>query len=329
VTVSDPALILAAAFLIDVTIGDPVYRLHPVRLIGRLASFLERRLFNLRLTGHAGGALFFVSMVTSTTAGYVALHTGLRMVNEWLVVVFDIFILYASFALKDQYHHAKPVWLALQKGDILNARESVQRIVGRDASKLDAHGVARAAVESIAESFVDGFFAPLFWFCAMAFTARLISLEPSFVGVVAAVVYRTVNTLDSMVGYRNRRYRRFGCCSARADDALGYVPARLSIPSLFLAALAGGLSPVAGLKAWYRDRRKSPSPNAAQAESFAAGSLGIRLGGPVEYPFGIVEKQWVGSGTPNVLPGHIKKCWRLVSLSGWVSVASFIFIVWH
>lgn len=313
---SDPALILAAAFLVDLTIGDPVYRLHPVRLIGHLASYLERRFFHLSLTGYVGGGVFFVAMVMITTSSYVALHTALQLANEWLVTVLDVFVLYASFALKDQYHHAEPIRRALLAGDIASARESVQRIVGRDASKLDAHGVARAAVESIAESFVDGFFAPLFWFFTAEVGARAMALEASGIGVAAAVVYRTVNTLDSMVGYRNARYQRFGCCSAIADDALGFLPARLSIPVLFFAALFRGLAPAAGLNAWRRDRSKTPSPNAGQAESFVAGALGVRLGGPVTYPFGDIPKPWLGTGTRHASPMHIQSCWKLVQMAG-------------
>ncbi len=311
------------AFLVDTAVGDPVYRLHPVRLIGHLASFLERQLFDLSKNGYVGGGLFFILTVTVTASSYVVLHTGLQRVNEWLVAVFNVFILYSSFALKDQYHHAEPIWRALETGDIASARESVQRIVGRDASRLDAYGVARAAVESIAESFVDGFFAPVFWFCVGATVARFNHWDPSLVGVAAALGYRTANTLDSMVGYRNQRYQRFGWASARADDVLGCLPARLSILFLLSSAWFGRFAPIAGLKTWYRDRRKSPSPNAAQAESFAAGALGIRLGGPVTYPFGIVEKQWLGWGTSNILSGHIIKCWRLVSLSGWMSIVMF------
>ncbi len=317
----DPVIILCAAFLLDAAIGDPVYRLHPVRMIGRLASLLERVFFKLNSTGYIAGGVFLISTLAITVATYTALRCCLGLAHEWLVVIFDTFTLYSSCALKDLYHHARPIWCALRSGNFETARAAVQRIVGRDTSILDAHGIARAAVESIAESFVDGFFAPVFWFGVAAAAFRLWGADPILGGSSVALGYRTINTLDSMVGYRNARYQRFGCCSAKADDGLGYLPARLAVVCLFIAALLIRRSPVAGLKTWCRDRRKSPSPNAAQAESFAAGALGIRLGGPVTYPYGLSDKPWLGVGTPEVTPRHIKRCWHLVSLAGGIAIA--------
>ena len=323
-------LLPVAAFVLDSALGDPVYPLHPVRLIGRFAALLEKLFFKYRMYGTGCGALFWLMTVASAVAVFTGIHVGLWAVNEYLAALFDVFMLYSTIALTDLRRHAIPVQKALVSGDLERARELVQRIVGRDASRLDAHGVARAAVESVAESFVDGFFAPVFWFFVAAFIGELLAFHSGFLGVAAATAYRVVNTLDSMVGYRNSRYLRFGCFSARADDVLNFIPARLALPFLYLGAWMVCASPIQGAKVWLRDRHKSPSPNSAHTESFAAGALDIQLGGPVIYAHGTVEKPRLGTGTRQVQPLHINSCVRLVFAAGIFSIvaaASLLFLL--
>lgn len=316
----EAAVILLGAFALDILLGDPVYSLHPVRLIGRTASLYEGALFRGGLTGYAGGVVFFILTVITITGIYAAAHLGIEAGLGEIVRAADVFILYSCIALKDQFHHARPVRRALEKGELDAARAAVQKIVGRDASVLDPRGVARAAVESIAESFTDGFFSPVFWFVLGAACAALLGADPVFSGVAAALFYRAVNTLDSMVGYRNERYRKFGCCSAVSDDVFNYIPARLSVFFLFVAALVLGFSAQKGLKAWLRDKSKSSSPNSAHTESFAAGALGIRLGGPVTYFFGTVDKPLLGFGGQEISPRHIEQCLKLVFAAGAICI---------
>lgn len=314
-------IVLAAAYGVDCLIGDPTYRLHPVRLIGRAVALLERALRAARLSGLFGGALLAVITLLVVLGVYVALRQLCVAVHPYAAFAVDTFVVYSCLALKDMAGHALPVAAALEANDLPSARTAVQRIVGRDVAVLDAAGVARAAVESVAESFVDGFLAPVGWFLAAALLAGVASVEVLPWAVGATLALRTINTLDSMVGYRDERYLLFGRVSARLDDAVNFVPARLSLPLLFVAAGASGLDARAGWRVACRDRLKHESPNAAHAESFAAGALGLRLGGPLQYPDGPVEKPWIGDGTPEAQPKHIRDACRLVQWAGALAVS--------
>ena len=271
-------------------------------------------------------------MLTITALGLVVLsYWGLRHVlglcHKWIAIAFDVFMVYSCIALHDLLKHAKPIAEALDRNDLPEARKAVQRMVGRDAAVLDAHGVARAAVESVAEGFLDGVFSPLSWYVFGAACAFLAHLSPLPWAVTAMLVYRTTNTLDSMVGHQNERYLHFGRVSARLDDVLNFIPARLSVPVLFMASFVCGLNSRAGWKTALRDRLKHPSPNSAHPESFAAGALGIRLGGPLQYPDGMVEKPWLGDGSPDATSKDILSVRRLVLCAGWISMLVFVVLL--
>jgi adenosylcobinamide-phosphate synthase len=188
-------------------------------------------------------------------------------VAPWLVDVMAVVILYTTFAARDLDRHGRAVLAALKQGDLPLARQWVARMVGRDTARLDEQGVARAAVESVAENTVDGVIAPLFF----AFLG----------GPVAAMAYKAVSTLDSTFGYRNERYIQFGWASARIDDAANYLPARIGALLMALSARVLGEDPVGSLRAAFRDGAKHSSPNAGLAEAAMAGALGVQLGGPV------------------------------------------------
>ena len=320
-------LVLATAYGADSLLGDNAYPLHPVRLIGRTIALLERGLRALGLSGLAGGAL----LAAATVAAVLGVYTQLRwLCGVWhpaAAFALDAFVVYSCLALKDMARHALPVAAALEAGDLPAARAAVQGIVGRDAAVLDAAGVARAAVESVAESFVDGFYAPVCWFTAGAVLAGVVGAQTVPWAVGAALVYRVVNTLDSMVGYRDARYLFFGRVSARTDDALNFVPARLSLPLLAAAAAVCRLDFRAGWRVALRDRLKHESPNSAHAESFAAGALGLRLGGPTQYADGPVDKPWIGDGSAAARPVHIRDVCRLVRWGGALSVAACVVLL--
>ncbi|MFW5803570.1 MAG: CobD/CbiB family cobalamin biosynthesis protein, partial [Verrucomicrobiota bacterium] len=215
----------------------------------------------------------------------------------------------------------RPIGQALAKDDAHEAARRLQRIVARDAARLDRSGLIRAAVESVAEGFVDGFLAPLFWFGAAGAAAAATGANSPQVWAVGAVLaFRSVNTLDSMVGYRNKRYLRFGRASARLDDAANFIPARLSIPVLWLAAEILRLPAGRGWQTALRDRLKHASPNSAHAESFVAGVLGIRLGGPTVYSYGTVSKPWLGKGEGEPRIRDIESACALVLVAGVVAV---------
>jgi adenosylcobinamide-phosphate synthase len=172
----------------------------------------------------------------------------------------------------------------------------------------------------LAENFVDGFFSPLFWFFAGALLATLFGAAPQDMAIAAMLIFKGVSTLDSMVGYRSPKYLRFGWASARLDDVMNLVPARLSILALFLGACLTRLAPFDGLRTALRDRLKHDSPNAAHAESFVAGSLHIRLGGPTRYPDGLKDKPWLGDGSAKMTTQHIRQAAALITGSGWITL---------
>ena len=259
----EAAIILIAAFLLDFIIGDPVYRFHPVRLIGSLIQKLEARLYN-NFEHKMGGIWLWAGTVLVTVLAY-----GIALILLPNILV-NIFALYSCIALHDLLRHAKAVQDPLESENLILARQKVQMIVGRDANLLDNFGVARATIESVAESFVDGFLSPLFWF----------ALGVTFYGVTGGIIlvlaFKATSTLDSMVGYKNLRYMEFGTFSAKADDVFNFVPARLSIPLISACAYA--------LKLIIKQLGKSVCaivkplfPNSAHAEATVAGALNLQL----------------------------------------------------
>lgn len=317
------ALVLLIAVIADFTLGDPAYALHPVRLMGKAIGVTDTFLRRHGLTGYGGGLLLLVSMLGLFSSATLLLFFAVKTMGSSAEMTLAIFLFYSTIALKDMFNHAGPVAKALRQQDLTLARNEVQKIVGRDASLLDEAGVARAAVESVAEGFVDGFLSPLFWFAMGALAAGAMHMDPATSGVAAAVGFRITNTLDSMVGYRNQRYARFGTASARLDDVLNFLPARLSIPILTCAALVAGMDAQACRRIGMQDRLKHASPNAGHAESCVAGALGIRLGGPTTYPHGTVDKPWMGDHDNAVDGTTIERSCQLIRTAGWISLALF------
>ena len=187
----------------------------------------------------------------------------------------------------------------------------MQMIVGRDATLLDRHGVARAAVESVAESLVDAGLSPLFWYVAGCLMAAGVGGRVTSGGVLAVLLFKSVSTMDSMVGYRNARYRQFGTVAARLDDVLNFIPARLSLGIVSVAALGSDMSASCGWQIGWRDRLKHESPNAGHSESAFAGALGLRLGGPTHYADRVAQKPWLGDGTPDATADSLGAACRL------------------
>ena len=313
--------VIFLAFILDLLIGDPHYKYHPVRIIGHGITFCSKVLRQNGQVGRWRGILLVLILETITLAVYVAISLTLYWFHPLCGWGFDLFICYSCLALKDLVSHAKLVIRALEEGDLSKARESVARVVGRDVRYLDEEGVCRAAMETLAENFVDGFLSPLFWYLAGGMAALLLGFSPVIPALCCMLAFKVASTLDSMVGYKNQEYAAFGWAGARLDDIMNFIPARMSLVILFLGAWVTGLNPMDGLKVALRDRLKHESPNAAHAESFTAGVFHIRLGGPTRYPHGVKDKPWLGDG--DVVPGpvHIRKMTTLVKRSAWVTVA--------
>lgn len=313
-------LLFLAAFLLDLLIGDPPFRWHPVRVIGSWILICERALRKAGFEGIPGG-LFLVALVQLTFVGlFLTLALFLRWLHPVVQMGFDLLVCKSCIALKDMVRHIEPIIPDLGEENLPRAGERLSMVVGRDVKSLDKAGVSRAAVETVAENFVDGFFSPLFWYFAGGLAAFLLGLPVVITALGFMLGFKVTSTLDSMVGYKDPLYLYFGRAGAKLDDAMNFVPARLSLIVLFIGSSLSGLHPVAGIKTALRDRLKHDSPNAAHAESFFAGALSARLGGPTPYPDGIKHKEWLAQGHPDPGPAEIRGAMLLLKCSAWTSV---------
>lgn len=301
---ADPLLILLLALALDLFLGDMpgVWRHvpHPVAWVGGAIAWLDRRL-NREERGATArrvrGALCVALLVAAALALGWGLHRALAAVRYgWVVEALVVAVLLAQKSLFD---HVAAVATALQRGGgLLAGRAAVRQIVGRDAESLDEHGVARAAIESLAENFCDGVVAPALWYAVF--------------GLPGLFLYKTANTLDSMIGYRSPRHLAFGWAAARFDDLVNLVPARLAAGFIAIAAFilprASGRRAVAVLA---RDAAKHRSPNAGWPEAAAAGALGLALGGPRRYGGTMVAEPWLGAGRARATANDIGLALRL------------------
>ncbi|MEX2300929.1 MAG: adenosylcobinamide-phosphate synthase CbiB [Bryobacterales bacterium] len=264
--VSGDVWLLVAAFAMDLALGDPRGLPHPVRGIGWLVPRIERawRKVGDHIGQRAAGAAFTLTVVAAG-AGCVGASLWLASGSAVLLAVVTLYWIYSLLAVRDLDVEACAVIVALQRGDLRAAREKLSRIVGRDTAQLDEQEILRAVIETVGENLNDGVVAPLIY-CGIA-------------GPVGMAVYKTVNTLDSMVGYKNERYREFGWASARLDDVLNFIPARLSAFLIWLAAGLLGLDARRSIRAVIRDASLQPSPNAGFPEAAVAGALRVQLGG--------------------------------------------------
>lgn len=296
---------LAAGYLLDLALGDPRWFPHPVRLIGRMITWLEclmRRIFRSERGLKLGGAVL-AAVVVGTSCGltWLLLQGAARLGSAAFHAV-DIILIYSLLCTRSLDQEARRVREALQREDIVQARQQLSRIVGRDTQDLAPSEVARGAVETVAENLVDGIVSPLLFV--------LIG------GAPLGMAYKAINTLDSMVGYRDERYRHLGWASARMDDIANWIPARLAgwviIP---LAARLNGRSFRNTWRVVLRDSRNHSSPNSGWSEAAFAGALGVQVGG-TNYYFGRpVFKPTIGDGDALIAPGHITAAIRLMYTS--------------
>ena len=313
---------ILAAWVLDAALGDPrwIPWPHPVVLMGRAVAALERR---LRRPGAGppdlllrGGALWAAVVAGSFLAAW-ALWAGLGLLHPLLGRASGVYLAYACLATRELDREARSVLRALRQGRLRAARERLARIVGRDTGALPPEGVARAAVETVAENASDGVVAPLFYL-ALGAAAGL--------GPCLGVAYKAANTLDSMVGYRDDRYRLFGRVSARADDAANWVPARLTAALAALGAALLWARGTAALRTAWRHRRRSPSPNAGWPEAAFAGALGVRLGGPRSYRGVPSPHPWIGTAGGDPGPEHIARALRLLWVTSALAAAAALLV---
>lgn len=293
-------LALPAGFLLDLLLGDPPRLPHPVRWIGRSIGLLEKPL--RRWLPERIGGLVLLLLVTGLTGGLAwgsltlanYLHPVARLTVATLLV-------YYGLAVRSLADEARAVLEACEKEDWPEARRRLSGIVGRDTEALSPQEIYRACVETVAENTSDGVVAPLFY-AALA-------------GPVGVWVYKAINTLDSMVGYRSPRYLYFGWASARADDLANYLPARLSSLLIALAAVLLGGHGATALHISWRDGRKHTSPNAGWPEAAMAGALGVQLGGPSTYQGVLSEKPYIGDAQSPICPTTIRQACQVMQMA--------------
>jgi adenosylcobinamide-phosphate synthase len=318
-------LIPFSSLLVDLIFGDPPNRFHPICFLSRWARLLEDK------TRQLWGGTFIAGMVA--TLGTIAIaQLAITIVflpwtlfphlcYDWIPAILLIGLCMAPRGLA---LHARRVARALESasGSLDSARQAVSQIVGRDTSKLDAHGIARACIESVAENLTDGVLSTLFW-CSLGAILAGAQGAASF-----AVLHRTCNTLDALWGKRNDLYRHFGTFAARCDDVLNYLPARLSLPIISLATLLlPRASSLKALRVGWKFRHAHASPNSAWSEAAFAGALDLTLGGPVSYKGLDAPYPWFGIGRLDASTQDIRRSISLMWMSTLLTTATCTLII--
>lgn len=299
-----------AAFLVDCVLGDPRSKWHPVVLIGNLIGFWERKLRNAQHSPRrqrlAGAVL--VLLVLGITYGVASLLiAGLAYFGSGATFIGSAVLLSLTISPRSLAAAGREIQYHLLAGELNQARTKVGWIVGRDTDRLDVAEVTRATVETVAENIVDGIISPLFY--------------AAIGGVEFACLYRAVNTLDSMVGYKNEKYRNFGMVAARTDDVFNFIPARLTAGLLLVSSGLLGYDVARTAKIALRDAPRHPSPNSGWAEATVAGALGVRLGGLNYYGGVASQRAFMGDARSSLRPEHIHSTAVLMYL------ATILFIV--
>ena len=313
-------------FILDRIIGDPYNIPHPIRYIGSLISFFEKKLLhtdgerNFEREKRRGVLMCILVILITGLVTCLICFISYRVHFAFGIIVEAILTCYI-LAAKSLKVESMKVYDALKHGTIEDARYAVSMIVGRDTDSLDETGIAKAAVETVAENTSDGVIAPMIY---------------TFLGgPVLGLMYKAVNTMDSMVGYHNDRYEYFGKAAARLDDIVNFIPARLSAGFMIMAAFFGGkeYSFSGALKIFKRDRFKHKSPNSAQTESACAGALSVKLAGDASYFGKIVKKPFIGDDIRQIEFDDIKRACRLMYLTEDICltilmiIAAMIFVV--
>ena len=298
-------------FLLDALLGDPAWLPHPVVLMGRCISALEKRLRTaLPKTPQgelAGGAVVAAALPLGTLGVTGLACWAAARLHPALGLALQMLWCGQALAARGLAQESRNVYKELAKGDLPAARRAVARIVGRDTQNLTAAGVTKAAVETVAENAGDGVIAPLLY--------MLLG------GAPLALTYKAVNTMDSMLGYKNEKYLYFGRCAAKLDDAANWLPSRLAALLWVAAAALTGHNARGAWRIWRRDRRRHASPNSAQTESACAGALGVQLAGPAYYFGEYYDKPTIGDPLREIEPRDILRANRMMYAESLLALA--------
>lgn len=273
--------LLILAFGLDLCFGDPVYKFHPIRLCGNAIQFVEIKLRDLNFSGYIGGVLLLIAISTLSLTSYFLGWILFSNLHPSMLYLWQLYCLWSLIALGDLIKHSKKVAQAAEQNDLPTAKKSVRMLVGRNTDKMKIEDCCRATIESISENLTDGVLSPIFYYILFGFPG--------------IIFFKVVSTMDSMVGYKNEKYLKFGWCGARMDDFLNYIPARMTWIVLSLVAM---IHPrFSGKKAFttgWQQHAILPSPNSGWSETAAAGALNLQLVGPIWKNNVKVIDQWVG-----------------------------------
>lgn len=304
---------IVAGFILDLIFGDPHWLPHPICLIGNLIGFLEKNLRRLLAPGKTalllGGALMVVIVLSLSYVVPYAVLMLAEQVNPWLRFALETVMFYQIFATKCLRDESMKVYTALHNNDLEDARVKLSWIVGRDTKELTSEEVTKGAVETVAENTADGIIAPMFYM---------------FIGgAPLAFLYKGINTMDSMVGYKNDKFLYFGRCAAKLDDVANFIPARITGILMILASYFLNMNAAGAWKIFWRDRYNHLSPNSAMTESVTAGALNIQLGGDHYYFGKLVHKDTIGDNIRPVVAEDIVAVNNLLYMTAVISLLLF------
>ncbi len=307
--------VLPAAFLLDLVLGDPESLPHPIRWMGKAIASLEYTFRNMPIKLVLSGTLFSVFLIAGTWCLTALPLLAAKLIHPTVYDILEIVLIYYAISTRSLEDAALEIYRALKQSRLQDAKARVAMIVGRDVADLKEEGIARATIETVGENLVDGVVSPLF-FAAIG-------------GAPLAMAYKMVNTLDSMIGYKNDTYRHFGKIAARIDDVANFVPARLVVAVI---AIAAQILIHRGRHTWktaMNEGTNHSSPNAGYPEAAFAGALSVQLGGPNYYKGHLINKPYIGLRFGHTKPIHIKRACDLMLLSAliWLGILCAIMII--
>lgn len=310
--------VLAIAFLLDLLLGDPEWLPHPIRFIGNLIYKTEQIIYPKCKKSDKklfwGGFLLVITVLTVSVGIAFLIISVCYAVSNILGIILEGILCYTLLATKSLKKESMKVYDAFADSDTEAARYAVSRIVGRDTEKLSEEGIVKAAVETVAENTSDGSIAPMIYL--------------ALGGAVLGFFYKAVNTMDSMVGYKNGKYLYFGRCAAKLDDIVNYIPARLSAWLMIIASFLLRMNGRQAFKIYRRDCRNHASPNSAQTESVCAGALEVELAGNAYYFGKLYEKPSIGDRLRSIEPEDIRRANQLLYMTAWLSFVILECLLW-
>lgn len=300
------SLVLTACVL-DALFGDPVYRWHPIRLLGHWSLYCEQALFAIDYNTRLGGVLHWLLVVGGAVGAWLLGHQLFALLHPAAAWLWDLFLAYSLLCTRDLLTQGRRMLQMLD--DLPQARQQIQHLVGRDSTALDRAGLVRATIESLAENFTDGVLTPLWALC--------------WLGLPGLIVVKAISTLDSMVGYRTARYQAFGWAAARSDDLVHWLPARCSVVLIAAASALLRLHPRSAIACARRDHGLLPSPNSGWSEAAVAGALKVRLLGPLYYSGQQVNLAFIGDPAwPSELDGtDLERALQLILVASVLALA--------